>query len=384
MTDILVIGGGAAGMAAAISAKMENPRLEVVIAESKPRVGKKLLATGNGRCNLMNTLAQPEDYLGDAEFIRPALEAYRREYSEFWANLGLELREEEEGRVYPATNQAATVLDVLRLALSELGIEERTDTEIDVLRPGFYAGEIRARRVILATGGKAGKGLGENESFARLLQPLGHRITRVYPGLTPLKVEREQIAGLKGVRLKGSLILLDRNKLLTVEKGEILFGEDAVSGIAAMQLSLRAAKGMRVRIKPEGRPDLSGRRDRFPHRSAEELLTGALPKPIGRLLLKRAGIALSKPAGSLTDNELKRIIDWEIPIIGPGDFTAAQIMRGGADTGEFDPHTLESRRVKGLYACGELLDVAGPCGGYNLEWAWASGCLAGRRAAQSL
>jgi predicted Rossmann fold flavoprotein len=403
-TDILIVGGGASGLAAAVSAKTARPGLAVCVAEKLSRTGKKLLATGNGRCNLMNLESAPARYLGDAGFIAPALEAYIQKYKDFWAGLGLALTEEEEGRVYPATNQASSVLDVLRLALAEKGVAEMCGCEVRSVRPakdGFLisssTGEIKARRVILATGGLAGKGLGENDSFRTLLGPLGHRFTDILPGLVCLKTHKEQVKGLKGIRLKGSFSLLDGDRELARETGECLFQEDGVSGIAAMQLSLFAASLLKagrtpvLKLSPlpgDARCILQKRQSAFPGRSCGELLTGEVNRMIALAALRRAGISPALCAKDLSASQLSRLAEelsaWRIPVTGTGGMAQAQVMLGGARTDGFDAGTMGSRLAPGLYACGEMLDVAGPCGGFNLEWAWASGMLAGRKAAESL
>ncbi len=402
--DILVLGGGASGMMAALQAKSTAPGASVAIAEALPRLGKKLLATGNGRCNLMNDLATPASYTGDAGFSAPALSLYRENSEALWRALGLFLMREDEGRVYPATNQASSVLDILRLALRERGVQEITGARVTSLArvqgglqlrgEGF---EYRARRVILATGGLAGKGLGENDSFQKLLTPFGHKITPVYPALTCLKTARQDVAGLKGVRLRGEIQLLQEGRCLESEKGEVLFQEDGLSGIAAMQLSLLAApllkqgKRLCARLSPmpgDAHSEVERRALAHPERPAEELLTGAVNRLIALLALKRSGIAPSRRAGTLLPGEVevlsRELANWQIPLLGTGDFSQAQVMLGGADTDGFEPDTLRSRRVPELYASGELLNVTGPCGGYNLEWAWASGMLAGQAAARSL
>jgi len=396
--DIAVIGGGASGLSAAICAKEQNPALNICVLEALPRVGKKLLATGNGRCNLMNDTAQAVSYFGDSEFIAPALGLFKAECTAFWRRLGLELMREEEGRVYPAPNQAAAVLDVLRLRLADMGIDEITDCAVSGIASarGSYRletsqGALSARRVILASGSKAGKGLGENESFKKLLAPLGHSFTPVYPALTYLKVPREHIAGLKGIRYRGEIALYEGEKLLAREKGEVLFQDEALSGIASMQLSLYAAGKRNLSAVLQLLPsdfDIFARARAFSSRTASELLTGVLNKMLALLALKRSHISPNAPVSSLDRRTLEvlgsELSSWRIPVIGTGDFSAAQVMLGGADTGDFDKNTLESLKSRGLYACGELLSVTGPCGGYNLEWAWASGMLAGRKAAKSL
>ena len=402
-TDILIIGGGASGLAAAISAKKAAPDCSVTVAEALDRCGKKLLATGNGRCNIMNLLASPESYAGDRAFTETALSVYKQRYPAFWDELGVLLAVESEGRMYPAVNQASAVLDALRLRLKDLGLDEMTGCRVTrIVKKGngfavsYAGGEMTCRRVILATGGKAGKGLGENESFRELLSPHGHTFTRLYPALTCLKTQKGLLSGLKGVRLRGEAALYRGGTLLKSEAGEVLFQDDGLSGIAVMQLSLAAAPHIGdgelfVRLSPLGKAaqEIVARRvQSYPERQAQQLLAGAVNRMIALNALKRCGISPVKPAKALTEREIQALSQalekWDIPVVAAGSFAEAQVMLGGVKTEEFDPKTMESRKLRGLYAAGELFDVTGPCGGYNLEWAWASGLLAGRRAVESL
>lgn len=407
--DIVIVGGGASGLAAAISAS-SKPDLAIAIAEKQPRVGKKLLATGNGRCNIFNTQACPEAFYGDRAFTRPALAAFPfAEATRFFAALGLSLRAEGSGCVYPLSNQAAAVLDCLRFSAAEAGVEEICDCAIASIRPQANAFRLcaedgralEARRVIVATGGMAAPKLGGGNGFKALLTPLKHRVTPCLPALTPLKTRSQDVAGLKGIKYAGEIALLVDGAIVKRERGEILFTETGVSGIAAMQLSLPAAEALararrvEARLSPldmppdQARAFLQARARALARRPLEEFLTGVVAKRIGQAALKRAGaVPLSRAAGSLSEGEIARLAQeltaWRLPVSATGGFDAAQVMLGGAVTADFHPETMESRLVRGLYACGELLDVTGPCGGYNLTWAWASGALAGRSAAESL
>ena len=402
-TDILIVGGGAGGLAAAINAKRASARLNVVLAEAQPRTGKKLLATGNGRCNIMNAEAAPERYASDAHFIAPALDYYKAEHEAFWHEAGVPLMLEDEGRVYPRANQSNAVLDALRLRLRELGAVETIGFEcarLQKTKVGFKAvssagDEILCRRLILATGGRAGKGLGENESFIKLLSPFGHTFSPTYPALTYFKTDRRLISGLKGVRMKGEVSLYNGGVHLQSEKGEILFRDEGVSGIAVMQLSLKAAPliardtHLSLMLRPlEDANELGRRMSLYKSRPVRELFTGCLNRMLALNLIKLAGIAPEKKACELTQAEALKLnallTSWQLPVTGTGGYSEAQVMLGGARTNEFCAESLESRIVPGLYAAGEMLDVTGPCGGYNLEWAWASGMLAGRKAAESL
>ena len=401
-TDILIIGAGASGLAAAISAKQAVPQSTVTVAEALDRCGRKLLVTGNGRCNIMNEQAQADHYQGGIAFVSEALAQYKRRYSVFWNELGVPLKTESEGRMYPCVNQASAVLDALRLRLEDLKITLKTDFQAECIEKEGNefsvtngTDRIQCRRLIIATGGRAGKGLGENDSFLRLLRPFGHTFAPQYPALTCLKTRKGLLNGLKGVRLKGDVKLYQEEMLLGSETGEVLFQDDGLSGIAVMQLSLIAAPliasgKLFVRLSPLGNAKqfVEQRAEMCPDRQTGQLLAGAVNRMILLNALKRAGISPSQSAGTLTPVQIDTLAEalesWDIPIIAAGTFREAQVMLGGAKTEEFDMRTLESKKVRGLYAAGELMDVTGPCGGYNLEWAWASGLLAGRKAAESL
>ena len=408
--DIAIIGGGASGLTAAISAARAGAG-RVAVLEKLPRVGKKLLATGNGRCNLLNANATADAYFGDREFAANVLRSFPYERAAaFFASLGLEIRAEENGCAYPASNQAAAALDCLRFSVAEAGAEEICDFEADSVkadRQGFLVSardgrSVFARRVIVACGGMAAPRLGGGNGFKRLLSPFGHTFTPCLPALTPLKTDPADVAGLKGLRFTGEIALFADGREVARETGEILFGDAAISGIAAMQLSIPAAEALNRHRPVEARLSLMGtdegaayallkaRVRRLGGRALEEFLTGAVVKRMGQMALKRAGAyPLSRPASSLTEAELRalsrELTAWRIAVTGVAGFDSAQVMLGGARASEeFYPETMESRLVPGLYAAGELFAVTGPCGGYNLTWAWASGLIAGRSAAESL
>ncbi|MBR5010305.1 MAG: aminoacetone oxidase family FAD-binding enzyme, partial [Clostridia bacterium] len=354
---------------------------------------------GNGRCNLINRNTSPENYHSGGAFASFALGAF--DFARFFEFLGIEVVFDGEGRGYPATFQASSVLDALRLALNETGVKLMCDCPVKNVAPrkggwavSCAAGELITDRVILAGGSLAGKGLGENASF-RIPEKLGHRIVPPLPGLTHFVCDKKQVAGLKGIRLKGRFVLLSGGVPVKNEEGEAIFRDDGVGGIAIMQLSLGAKKRLLsgeklfLRLCPGGgRPlgELKARLDRFPARALSDVFTGELNRFIAQNTIKRAGLRPDARAGGLSESEILRLhaaLDaWDIPILDTGGFADAQVMEGGLATGDFDPETLESKLCPGLYACGEALDVAGYCGGHNLAWAWASGALAGREAAK--
>lgn len=400
METVVIIGGGASGMMAALTAAEDGGR-RVVLLERQQRVGRKLLATGNGRCNLTNTGAAAENYHGEnADFVRPALEKFPpRAAMDYFASLGLLMTEEYGGRVYPLSNSANSVVDVLRFALDRAGVELRTGVVArEILRAdGGYeikydGGSLHADWLIVACGGAAGSKLGGVRDGYELLKPLGHKATALRPSLVQLLTAPEYPRALKGVRADCRISLQRGEETLCEGRGELQFTETGVSGPAAFDISRRAAsEDGKLTLSIDFLRDyprervlelLRARRAALPDLPAEELLTGMLHNRLGRMMIKYAGIGAQAPLRLLEDEELERVADacrnFRLALLGTEGFDCAQVTAGGIKTGGFDPETLESWFMPRLFVCGELLDVDGDCGGYNLQWAWASGRLAGR------
>ena len=395
-----IIGGGASGMAAALAAA-ENPHAQVTILERQARVGRKLLATGNGRCNLTNLHAADRGYHGsDPDFSGPALRAFDPEATLAWfRGLGLYTVAEASGKVYPYSDQANSVVDVLRLGLEKENIRLLTGYEVQKLQKTgdvflVTNGEIPLEfdRLIVACGGLAGSKLGGTMAGYKLLGKLGHRCTRLRPALVQLKTDWSGVGALKGVRANCHVRILRDGALFARSTGEIQFTEYGVSGPVIFEISrdVCAEKGdwrCCLDFLPElSEGELFSELQRRRQRSLplEELLTGILHNRLGRVLTKAAGIKGSQLVSQLTDPELREVCraakSFEITLSEPMGMDSAQVTAGGVITDQFDPNTLQSRLVPGLYACGEVLDVDGDCGGYNLQWAWSSGRCAGLHA----
>lgn len=392
--DIAILGGGASGLLAACALSGGGRR--IVILEKQGRVGRKLLSTGNGRCNLTNRNAKPSDYHGHRQAAQYALKVWPpRRIEAYFATLGIPCTADEAGRVYPMSRQAASVLDALRLRCDENGVQTLTDfraTKLNRTREGFEAAAEDGRRVtarcaLVCTGGLSAPKLGASGEGYRLLETLGHEITPRFPAIAALRTPPEPIRGLKGIRAEGSISLLSGDEVLRTERGELLFSETGVSGIAAMQLArqanalLRAKKPCAARLNLTAEPiSLAERAKLLPKRGMEDFLNGIVPKRLGMTLAKAAGIDMAKAAGALGDRELRRLdallTGWTLPVIGTQDFDQAQVTAGGASMRDFDVRAMRSLRTPGLFAAGEVLDVDGDCGGFNLQWAWSSALIA--------
>ena len=400
METVIVIGGGASGMLAALTAA-ETAGRRVLLLERQQRVGRKLLATGNGRCNLTNTGAAPAHYHGEQpDFAVPALAAFPPEEAlSFFHGLGLVTTEEYGGRVYPLSNAAGSVVDVLRFALEARGVELRSACPARAIRRekrGFAvvtdSETLHADKLIVACGGAAGAKLGGVGDGYALLKALGHRRTALYPALVQLRTAPEYPRALKGVRADCALRLYAGRSLLAESAGELQFTETGVSGPAAFDLSRAASTGgkglwlsanfFRSYDGTQVLALLRERQSRLPALPAADMLTGMLQNRLGRMLVKYAALNAAAPLSALSARELEALAracqDFRLDVTGTEGFDNAQVTAGGIATTDFDPHTLESRLVPGLFVCGELLDIDGDCGGFNLQWAWASGRLAGR------
>ena len=405
---VAVVGGGAGGAVAAITAAEAGAQVLLLERNHKPL--KKLGVTGNGRCNLMNT-GTPV-YFGEETFAQEVLARVPASSQRaFWQKLGVPLREESEGRVYPAALQASVVTDALLLRLRQLSVQIVTDARVVALQRESDAFRIQAElsrveldakgrrrvvetrmqafeadRVIIAVGGAAAPAHGTDGSSYGLLTSFGHALHAPRPALCALLTERKLVSSVSGQRVRARLTLLDAQaRPLRESEGELLFGDDALSGIAAMQLArfVQPDCSLRVNLLPAlNLPDEAALRallsDVFAARRdlpAREQLTGLVTAPIARLLLPDAAVPSPEALAA-------RMTDLRFPVTGTRGLEQAQVTAGGVSTEDFDSATMASRLCKGLYAVGEALDVDGDCGGFNLMFAFAGGMLAGRAAAK--
>lgn len=408
---ISVIGAGASGFAAAIEAARTaqdiNLPVRIVVYERLPKAGKKILATGNGRCNVLNSVNGAENYHGDKNFIKSIFDSYSFESNvEFFHSMGLFLVQEEEGRIYPMSFQASSVLDALRFEAEHLGIEIICDKKIisiEKKNKGFLLnGEYFSDCVIIAGGGKSASVQGSDGSCFELLSMLGVKIRPVFPSLTGIVLKKKNKA-LKGTRAAGEILIVENGKVVAESSGELQYTDYGISGIPAMEVSravsehfAKKAKGkiiVAVNSLPDFTPEeifdyIVQRKKHNPSLLCEDLLSGVMPKKLGVAKLCAAGIVPDSPVGELNKNKiavLTEVINSEIfEIAGTLGFENSQVTAGGADVKMFDVHTLELKNINGVFACGEVLDVDARCGGYNLSWAWSSGRCAGVNAVKKI
>ncbi len=411
--DIAVIGGGASGLCAAVSAcnyfeKNKNRKAKIAIFDSLSRLGQKILVTGNGRCNISNAEIRPEDYYGNRDFAADVLSRLSSErFENFFSSLGLYLQNDGSGRLYPASFQASSVLDTLRFAIEENPmISIFTDTKICSIKKQknifILNDNVVTRKVIISTGGKSARKLGCDGSGYELLNSLGIKINPVFPCLTSL-ILNDYPKLLKGTRAVCGVSLCEGNNAIANETGEVQFNENGVSGIPVLQISRFASKciysGKNTLLKlhldclpgtGEGEliEILSYHAKAYPSRLLGSFLIGHLPKNLGFAILKSSQLSQNSTFSSLKPQDIERIVKiikkFSFTLSGVGSFDNSQVTGGGADCSQFSGETLEAKSLPGLYCCGEVLDIDGRCGGYNLHWAFSSSMLAGENAANAI
>lgn len=408
MKRIVVIGGGASGLAAAIMAARNGA--SVTVLERMQRVGKKLLATGNGRCNLSNRRLDTARYHGRfpgfvegifAQFGLPETLA-------FFDELGVSVAEEEEGKLFPASQQASSVLDVLRYEMARWGVTEVCESIVQVVQ--LQRGGCRcvcgdgkafeADRAIICAGGKSSPNLGSNGGGFKLAQALGHSIVEPFPALVQVQLEAPYLNHLAGVAIQGQAQAWVEGALQRTEQGELLFAKYGISGTAILQLSRAVSeatvhrRGTRLVLDlyPETPEDalealIRARIEKNPGKPIEFCFVGWIHKRLISVLLKLAEITnAQRPCGELSPGEIARLAtamkSWTIPCSGTQSWMFSQVTAGGVPVNEVNAVTLESRIAPGVYFAGEVLDIDGDSGGYNLQWAWSSGAVAGSHAAK--
>lgn len=395
--DVVVIGCGASGMVAAIQAAERHRH--VCILEKGDRPGRKILASGNGRCNLMNIGSAR--YSGDSDFAEQVLGRMPKDkLIQFFHHYGLMITEESEGRMYPASYHSATVLSVLKTAIELYSIPIHYKQAVQSVKKAADCFVITTEdghqyfsdHVIISCGGAAQPRLGGSTDGYMILESLGHSIVPVKPALVPLTTDSKSISGLSGIRVKCSVTLFVQDTFLKHEEGEVLFTDYGISGICIMQCS-RFAVPFQSHLEIDffyhifenneaAFNELLRRKNLFSDFSPLILLEGIVTDRISYAILKQAGLSLrNEKTGELSDQTINRIIQtarkYKINITGTRGLEYAQVSAGGACCEEFNPLTMESRIVPGIYATGEVLNIDGDCGGFNLMFAFSSGLVAG-------
>ncbi len=404
MRHVAVIGGGAAGMMAAITAAREG--VKVTILEHKDRIGKKILSTGNGRCNFTNIFQTPACYRSDnRDFAWNIIQKFNVEKTiSFFKELGI-YPKDRNGYLYPYSDQAAAILEVLQIEIAKLDICVMTEINVLDIQPVKRGIRVTTDKktitvdsVILACGSKAAPVTGSDGSGYQLAKLLGHRIVPVLPALVQLRCAEKFYKSISGVRVQGTVEIYADDIFLASDTGEIQLTNYGISGIPVFQVSRYAAKAIYqkqsvtavLNFMPDMNKDefLSFLQERItlcPHKTLDEFFTGIFPKKLCELWIRLSRLPKEMRVSDLSGEQLEKLVlliqHLRTHITETNAFEQAQICCGGVDTTEINPDTLESNYVPGIYFAGELLDVDGICGGYNLQWAWSSGFVAGKEAA---
>lgn len=402
MYDIAIIGAGASGLVAAIFAKMKNMNADVVLFDRADRVGKKIAMSGNGQCNITNKNPDITRYHGDADFAKTVIDNFPpAEQERFFAECGIMLNFETSGKAYPMSYQASSVVDALRFRAAELGVEIRVSAKVETVakkEKGFLVkyegGSVTAQNIIIATGGVAGGSLGSEDGYS-ILRSFGHKVTSLCPAIVQLKSNEPFIRSLKGVKLFAKLSAKSGKNTYSADPSDFLFTDYGISGPAVLSLSSHYKEGERFTVFADLLPNsnidktykfLADKRASFPNRTADELFAGLVHKKIGIELVKLEKIAPSSKIADISDQKISNLaaLVHNLPfnITGTNGMKNAQVTAGGVDTKDFCADSMMSKLQEGLFASGEVLNVDGDCGGFNLCFAWASGKAAGTAAAK--
>jgi predicted Rossmann fold flavoprotein len=386
---VAIVGGGSAGLFSAVELLNGENRLrgqDVVIIERNDRVGKKLISTGNGQGNLTNRNLSKENYYGNADFINEfILQAKKADLENYFYKLGIPLCELNGGKMYPLSRQASSVLDIIRLILDKAGVQTITEAQVTDINNcnGIFTlstakGDFYAENVIMATGGKSAKQFGTDGISYSLVQKFGHTITELYPSLVQLKCELGSIRGLKGLKENARVTAIDNGKEVKTAVGEVLFTEYGVSGNAVFQVSGHLTNAVNPMLKIEFLPDMQ--EDKIQQLLFDREQTGLVGENrLLGILNKRIGQAVLKTARSQSAKDVaKALKNFRLKVTGNLGFNYSQVTKGGIKTDKVDARTYQSKLVKNLYLTGEMLDIDGDCGGYNLTFAFVSAIVSAK------
>ncbi|MDD2828344.1 MAG: NAD(P)/FAD-dependent oxidoreductase [Sulfuricurvum sp.] len=402
MKHIAIIGGGASGLMAALFAARTGA--DVTIYEHNNNVGKKILASGNGRCNIINTTASYEDYAGaDPQFVTYALKQLNFYYFEkFCHSIGLVLDIKEDGRCYPLSNEAKSVLIALKSAVSETGVKIITDSKVIAITKHDSRFNVQTEmdkhnynNVLIATGSEAAPQLGATGDGYTFARAFGHEILPTYPSLVQLHLNSKNHPKMAGVKTVAEVTLFIDNKSYIKVTGDILFAAYGISGLAILDISQRASYALLHKQRVSISLNLLPRYEReelvcvieklfasIPKHDAHTALCGLLPAKIVTYLLEDAAITQNTPVSSLNQKDVKKLAhligEWEFEVTDTHGFKHAEVSGGGVSTAQINNKTMESKLIEGLYFAGEVIDIVGRRGGYNFNFAWASGMIAGK------
>ncbi len=392
--DYIIIGAGASGCICAIEALKKGKK--VLLIEHKDRILKKVLVTGNGRCNFTNKNASFKNYYGNnKELIKNLFKKYDSNcVIKYFEELGILAREEAKGKMYPNSMQASSIVDAIRNSLEYLGVTLLVNTEIEkAYKKGdiFYVNEYKGKKLVISTGGCSYKQLGSDGSGYDIAKSFGHTLTKLNPVLVQLMAEKEYVKGLEGIRQDVDLKVYKDDKLLRSDFGELLFTPYGISGPTIFNTSyLTALYGFDLDFVVDFMPEINKeklkeylleRRDKLYFLEAVDFLNGVLHKKLGMFLLKKSGLdKLNIPCYEIKDKYLDSLVEnikaYKIKAYDTMGFKQAQVTAGGIDSDEVDI-SFQSKIHKNLYFIGEVLDIFGDCGGYNLQFAFASGLSVG-------
>jgi len=392
---VVIIGGGASGMMAALSAGRQG--YKTLLIEKNNKLGKKILATGNGRCNFTNVFASSKDY--NSDFVLGALSVLSvKDTLKLFDDLGLMKHEEGQGRCYPASEQAQSIMDVIEEELKRLKVEILYEKEVRLVTKnnGLFkldftdSSSLISKNVIVATGGISLPQSGSTGDGYTIAKMFGHSITSLVPSLTRLKLKHQYLNEMSGVRFTNNLKLISDNQVIDEVYDDVIFNKTGISGLGILSLSKQANFSVNankkttvvVRLVDSNEETLLKRFNRLSYKTVFNGLVGLINKKLIIPVLEEAGIKnYNRAVSSLNKQEVKKLIKillgFEFEVIGSDGFDDAQVTSGGVNLEEVNKTTLESLLVEGLYFTGEVLDIDGKSGGYNLQWAWSSGYLAG-------
>ncbi|MDP3587353.1 MAG: NAD(P)/FAD-dependent oxidoreductase [Sulfuricurvum sp.] len=399
---VAILGGGASGLMAALAAARSGA--DVTIYEHNNSVGKKILASGNGRCNIINTTVSSEDYAGiDPSFTAYALEELPFEdFETFCHSIGLLLECKNDGRCYPLSNEAKAVLIAFKSAVADAGVKILTEKNVTALtkeKKGFIVHCEDEKsiydKVLIATGSQAAPQLGATEDGVRFANSFGHEIIPQYPSLVQLHLNSKFHHKMAGVKTFAEVTLTINNKPLTKVQGDILFASYGISGLAILDISQNASYALMnnqrvslaINLLPNFDPQtlkatLEKLFNDVPNRPIETVLSTLLPSKTIVHLCEEIALNPLKSVSTLSEKELQKLIhliqNWKFEVNGTHGFKHAEVSGGGIATAQINDKTMESKLVKGLYFAGEVLDIVGRRGGYNFNFAWASGMIAGK------